>query len=140
MRDERLANSIDILGLCVERLSESVQSPPEDQRDLAGIIKHFEMTFEQSYKCLLELLLTIGEEDSRRSVKIVFRRAFEFGWVTDEEAFTAMIRDRNATSHTYDAEFAKDMVVRISNVYLDLFRELQRTVALEFEGLRDEQT
>jgi len=138
MSDERLPNLIDVLGLCVTRLSESVQTPPEDQRDMAGIIKTFEFTFEQGYKCLMELLHAMGEEDSHRSVKIVFRRAFEFGWISDEEAFSAMIRDRNATSHTYDAEFAKEMVDRITNIYLPLFRGLQNTLGLENSRLANE--
>lgn len=138
MSDERLPNLIDVLGLCVQRLSESVGTPPKDQRDLAGIIKTFEFTFEQASKCLMELLLAMGEEDSRRSVKTIFRRAFEFGWLADEEAFSAMIRDRNATSHTYDADFAKEMVERITNTYLSLFQELQKTLRLEYSRLANE--
>jgi nucleotidyltransferase substrate binding protein (TIGR01987 family) len=129
MKDRRLGNVVDVLGLCIDRLSESVATPPVDQRDLAGIVKHFEMTFEQSYKCLLELLIVLEDEDSRRSVKAVFRRAFEFGWITDEQAFMAMIRDRNATSHTYDSDFAISLVERVSDTYLPLFLDLQKTLA-----------
>lgn len=137
MSDERLKNSIDVFGLCLERLTESLRTPPKDQRELAGIVKHFEMAFEQSYKCILELLLAMGEEDTRRSVKTVFRRAFEFGWIADEQEFTAMTRDRNATSHTYDAEFAANMVDRITNSYLPLFQDLQKTVVHECERLAE---
>jgi nucleotidyltransferase substrate binding protein (TIGR01987 family) len=125
MKDERLANLVDVLGLCVQRLSESVRTPPEDERDIAGIIKHFEMAFEQSYKCMLEWLLAMGEEDTRRSVKVVFRRAFELGWITDEDTYASMIRDRNAASHTYDAAFAREMVDTIKQSYLPKFLDLQ---------------
>ncbi len=135
MKDERLANALDVLGLCIERLSETLETPPEDQRDLAGIIKHFELAFEQSYKCILELLIETGGEDTRRSVKSAFRRAFEFGWIADEGVFSAMIHDRNATSHTYDSEFAAGMVERISSKYLPRFRELAEVLSRESDQL-----
>lgn len=136
MSAERLENLSDVFQTCIGRLVESVEKPVTEARDLAGIVKNFEITYEQAYKCLLELLFVVEAETSHRSVKLVFRRAFEFGWIKDEPAFTAMIADRNLTAHTYDGDFAEALLQRISDVYLPLFTELYQTLDAERTKLR----
>lgn len=135
MNVERIVNLADVLDRCLARLEESVSEPAVDNRDLAGIVKHFELAYEQTYKCLLELLLALNEEDSQRSAKVVFRRAFEFGWITDEPSFLAMIVDRNSTTHTYDEEFARSIVQRINDIYLPQLRNLHLRILEEIQSL-----
>ncbi len=131
MNAERLINLNEIFGRCLIRLEETVAEPPEDLRDIAGIVKHFELAYEQAYKCVSELLIASEIEATKRSAKVAFRRAFEHGWIQDEDAWISMIADRNTTAHTYDEPFAREMVDRIKADHLPRFRELQLALAEE---------
>jgi nucleotidyltransferase substrate binding protein (TIGR01987 family) len=132
---EQARNAIDIFQKTIHRLDESVAEPAVDNRDLAGIIKHFELCFEQAYKSVLEVLLATGDAESPMPVKSVFRRAFELGWQRDEVAGSQMIVDRNATTHTYNDKFAKEMVERITASYLPLFKALHGELLREVSKL-----
>ena len=136
MSVERLRNVQDVFSRCIERLDETVQEPVVDLRDVAGVVKHFELAFEQAYRTIMELLLALEAEDAKRSVKVAFRRALEFGWIHDEATWLAMIVDRNTVAHTYDEPFAVELVHRIKSVYVPQFRHLAQAVALETDRLQ----
>lgn len=131
MSVERLVNLCDVLVRCVDRLEQTVEEPVVDLRDIAGVVKHFELAFEQAYRTIMELLLTLEAEDSKRSVKVAFRRAMEFGWIVDEAVWLGMIADRNTVAHTYDEPFAMELIDRIKTVYGPELRSLARTIAME---------
>jgi nucleotidyltransferase substrate binding protein (TIGR01987 family) len=56
------------------------------------------------------------------------REAFAMAWLADEEAWLAMLADRNLTSHTYDEELAQAVYSRLG-AYLPLLKDLQTTLA-----------
>lgn len=107
-------------------LKKYVAMPIETDRDRAGIIQAFEFTFEQTWKAIQKLAYSMGSEVG--SPKTAFSFALQNGWilVKDEEQWLQMIKDRNMTSHTYQAQIAKDILERVQANYIRLFAELLR--------------
>ncbi len=100
----------------------SLKAPILEPRDLSGIIKDFEMTYELSWKVLKKLLKTQGHESL--GAKDVFSQAYRLGFLQEEKNWLKMIEDRNQTSHVYDEESAKKIVSRIQSEYEALFIDL----------------
>jgi nucleotidyltransferase substrate binding protein (TIGR01987 family) len=77
-----------------------------------GVIQSFEFTHELAWNVLkdyLEYQGVMGVVGSRGAVREAFRNAL----IDDGEAWMAMIRDRNLSSHTYDQATAREIVGRI---------------------------
>lgn len=86
-----------------------------------GTIQRFEFVLELFWKTLKRLLAYEGiQTDSPRDT---LQRAFQAGWLTDENLWLKMLKDRNETSHTYDEESAHEIFLRIK-IY---FPELDKT-------------
>lgn len=107
-----------------DALQRSLSTPIEDERDLAGIIKSFEIVYELSWTMLKHKLeysgiVTQGPRDA-------IRKAWQNDMlpVESESTWTDMIRDRNLTVHTYDEGFAREMVTRIRTMYFPAFENL----------------
>lgn len=103
-------------------LKQSLATPITEPRDLSGIIKDFEMTYELSWKSLKKLLLNQGHQTL--GAKDVFTKAYQLGYLTDEKTWLNMIEDRNQTPHVYDEHSAKQIVERIKAAYFEKFQEL----------------
>ena len=110
----------------VDALETSVAKPVEEPRDLSGIIKDFEISFELCWKTLKIYLETAGHTTG--TARDIFKKAFSLNLVDNEEDILKMIEDRNLTVHTYDSEFATAMVQRIRDIYLNIFREIAKRV------------
>jgi hypothetical protein len=52
----RLANLVDIFGLCVRRLEESLAVPTTEERDLAGIVARIRADYLPAFQSLLARL------------------------------------------------------------------------------------
>ncbi len=77
----------------------------------AGVVQNFEVAYEQSWKMMkrwLETNVSPVEVDgvARRQL---FRLCHENRLIDDVDAWMAFHKSRNETSHTYDAETAKDV-------------------------------
>ena len=86
-------------------------------------IKTFEYTFELAWKTLKDLLEEEGNNDLTGS-KSVIRLAAQVGILTDAHIWMDMVSDRNLTTHTYDLDLAKRVVLRITNEYRAAFISL----------------
>lgn len=105
-------------------LHRSISKPIEDERDLAGIIKGFEIVYELSWTILKKTLRESGLEAA--GPRDVIRAAWQIGFlkVETEATWLNMIKDRNLTVHTYDETFAREMVQRIIAQYTPAFQSL----------------
>src|SRR5262249_41103683 len=99
-------------------LQRSVSTPIAEPRDLSGIIKDFEIAYELGWKCLKRALGTHGIESG--SARETFERAYQSGWIDEEEVWLAMISDRNQTVHTYNEKFARALVERVNGYHAAL--------------------
>ena len=106
-------------------LQRSIAKPITDERDLAGIIKGFEIVYELSWTLLKLTLQESGLEAA--GPRDVFRSAWQNGIlnIDSESIWLGMIKDRNLTVHTYDEHFAREMVQRIIQTYTPAFESLE---------------
>lgn len=117
---EKYAKLQDAVLRLKEALAEYEATPTSTVRD--GAIQRFEFCTELAWKTLREYLLDQGYTEIN-SPKATIRRGFEEGAVTDE-AWLALLDDRNLTSHVYDDETAARIFEKIRGKYLALFDSL----------------
>ncbi len=99
----------------VANLERSISTPPVEPRDLSGIIKDFEMAYELSWKALKKQLQFAGHPT--QGARDVYRKAYQLGYINDEQIWLAMIEDRNRAAHVYDENAARKLVERIGESY-----------------------
>ena len=82
-----------------------------------GIVQRFEYTFELGWKTLKDKLQYEGYDE--KTPRSVIRRAFEVGYLTEEEAETWLeaLNHRNLLSHTYDETMALEALNLIAQKY-----------------------
>jgi nucleotidyltransferase substrate binding protein (TIGR01987 family) len=96
-----------------------------------GLIQVFEFTHELAWNTLKDFLESRGEAAIYGS-KDATRAAFAKGLIADSEAWMAMIKSRNDSSHTYNEDTANEMAAAITSSYLPQFEKfLQRFSELE---------
>lgn len=91
-------------------------------RDKAGLIQGFEFTFELFWKTFQKLAPEAGLEAS--SPREALSAGVKLHLITVEESphWAQMLRDRNLTSHTYNAHVADEIIGRLTNDYVKCFR------------------
>lgn len=104
-----------------EALADYKKTPLDSIRD--GAIQRFEFCTELAWKTMREYLLDQGYTEIN-SPKAVIRQAYAFGMIEDEQAWIALLTDRNMTSHVYDEDTAKQIFERIESTYLKLFDDV----------------
>ena len=120
---ERFNNTLNNYSKALASLSKAIADPIEEDRDLGGIIKAFEIVYELGWKLLKKRL----EEDGLQTTgpKDVFRKAFSANYLDDEQVWLDIIADRNLTVHTYNQPLAKKMAKSIKETYAPVFLKLQ---------------
>lgn len=103
-------------------LERSLASPISEPRDLSGILKDFEMSYELSWKVLKKRLLAQGH--STQGARDVYSKAYQLGLISNQELWLEMIEDRNQTAHVYDEAAATKIYERIKSKYLQLFQSI----------------
>jgi len=109
-------------------LQNFIGMPIENNRDVAGIIQAFEFTFEQSWKAIQKIA---GEQGvTLGNPKSAFSYALENGWIAieAEPRWLQLLKDRNLTSHTYQEDYAREVLERIKNQYLGMFAQLLKAL------------
>lgn len=99
------------------------------QRELSslekqGVIQAFEFTHELAWNVLKDYLQDQGNQNVKGS-KDATREAFKVALIADGEQWMAMIRSRNASSHTYNEATANELVEAIVGRYFPQFVALQ---------------
>ena len=114
----------------VARLNEALQEYKVHSSDVVrdGVIQRFEFCTELAWKTIREYLLEQGYTEIN-SPKGVMKQAYADGIITDENAWLALLTDRNMTSHIYDDVTAADVFNRIDSQYIGLFTMLIDTLS-----------
>lgn len=93
--------------------------PPKEQFFITGLIAHYDICFEQSWKALREELIENGiSRDKLNSPRFVIKHAFYEQLINNEEAWLKMLKARNESTHIYDDELAKNLINIIKEEFL----------------------
>lgn len=113
-----------------KNLEESIiLEPPYDTVTLTGLVALFEITFEQSWKMIKEILEYHGYEQSNTgSPRIVIKTAFQAGMIDDEETWLMALAARNNVAHSYNEDIALSIVRETKEIYVSMFKKLKETV------------
>lgn len=108
--------------------SEKVK-PPFDTITLTGLVGLFEITFEQAWKMIKEVLEYHGyDQSSTGSPRTIIKTAYSAGMIGDEEVWLMALSARNNVSHSYNEEIALSIVEETRKFYIDMFEKLKNTV------------
>ena len=116
--DRSLENFVRALAA----LEDAVALPVTEDRDIGGIIRAFELTYETGWKALKRRLADEGRDTT--TPREAFGVGFSIGWLSDEGSWLGMIRDRNLTVHTYNRDLARELLAHILTSYVPAFLEL----------------
>ncbi|HHV62700.1 MAG TPA: DUF86 domain-containing protein [Firmicutes bacterium] len=111
MTEMWIQQKLNNLGNAIVRLREALNEPPENPLLVDGTIQRFEFTFELFWKTFKALLEAEGMEIA--TPKEALRRAYQAGWISDEQAWLRMLRARNETSHVYNEAAARRIYEQI---------------------------
>jgi len=96
---------------------------PEDEHDVivAGVIKHFELTYETTWKFLKEYI-AINHNEEILSPRSVFKACYAYGILPQEitDDLLELVDDRNLTVHIYDHITAEEICSSIAKYYMSL--------------------
>ena len=102
---------------------------PYDNVVLTGLVGLYEITFEQSWKMLKEILQNHGyEEGATGSPKIILKTAYKAGMIKDEELWLRALQARNNVTHSYNQKIALGIVSEAKNEFYKMFVELKEEV------------
>ena len=93
-----------------------------------GLIQAFEFTHELAWKTLKDYLHFKGVAQVHGS-RDATREAFQLGIIKDGEVWMDMIKRRNETSHTYNADVASAIAKAVIGSYFLLFKQLEQQLA-----------
>jgi nucleotidyltransferase substrate binding protein (TIGR01987 family) len=96
--------------------------PVCNQRDKAGLIQGFEFTFELFWKTFQKLAPEAGLEASSPREALMAGAKLHFIHAEESPHWSQMLKDRNLTSHTYNAGVADQILERLLSDYLPCFR------------------
>ena len=122
--DARWHQRLENFGKALARLETACSQERYSDLERAGLVQMFEFTLELSWGTLKDLLFYEGFEV--RTPRDAIRRAFEAGYLTEEETETlleALIK-RNVLSHAYDEKTAEEAERLIKGLFTPLFRAL----------------
>jgi nucleotidyltransferase substrate binding protein (TIGR01987 family) len=111
MNERALKQLFDALGRSLDRLAEALSVGVAEPLAIDGTIQRFEFTFELFWKTVRRLLAGQGIEAN--SPKAVLQQAYRLGWLSDEQQWLDLLKDRNLTSHTYQEPLALEIYRRI---------------------------
>ena len=111
---ERLKERIALAGQALQRLHELALRVDLTEVERDALIQRFEFSFEIVWKVAKDYL-SVEEGIDAASPKKVIRSCREVGLLDEAETRLALVMadDRNVTAHTYDEEFAQQMVTKI---------------------------
>lgn len=113
---------------------ELAQQRPLSKLEEQGMIQAFEYTYELAWHTLKDYLAMQGEIGIHGS-RDAFRLAFRRGLIQDGDMWMEMVRSRTLTSHTYNEDVARQVVVAIMEQYFPLYVQLYHTLLeLQREG------
>lgn len=115
MSERKSRTSLDHLERALDRLRDALAVPADAPLAIDGTIQRYEFTIELTWKTLKRALSNEGIETATPREAIV--QAFKAHWIDDRSLWISMLKDRNAASHIYDEETARQIYNRIREYY-----------------------
>lgn len=102
---------------------------PYDNVVLTGLVGLYEITFEQSWKMMKEILQNHGyEEGATGSPKIILKTAYKAGMIKDEDLWLRALQARNNVTHSYNQVIALSIVADAKKEFYEMFTDLKEEV------------
>ena len=116
--------------MALENLNEIFHyQEPYDTVILTGLVGLYEVTFEQAWKLMKELLEIHGYTQSATgSPKIVLKTAYQAGMIRDESLWLGALQERNNIVHSYNQNIAYGIVRRTKEEFYEMFRRLKEEI------------
>lgn len=86
----------------------------------SGLIKFFEMAYEQSWKILKRVLLVHQGVEVTNGPREVFRKAAQYAYIEDPQRWFDFIEVRNETVHSYDEDTANHVISKLPDFEKEL--------------------
>lgn len=103
--------------------------PPYNTVVLTGLVGLYELSFEQSWKMMEEILENHGfEEGATGSPKIILKTAYKAGMIKDEKLWLSALQERNNVAHSYNEKIAMDIVTKAKNDFYRMFCDLKEEI------------
>ena len=99
-------------------------------REELGMIKAFELCYEQGWKTLKDLL-EYGGFTGPTNPNAILQQALEEGYITDSDGWRDLHKSRTRTIHVYEQETADEVADKIRLRYYDLFTGLRGRLTKE---------
>lgn len=98
---------------------------------LSGVISKFCLTFDLSWKVMKDIVREYYnmQDYALGSPSENLKAAFRCGLIEDDPLWIKMLRLRNALSHDYSYELAREVCGDVVNVYIDFFLKFEKDVA-----------
>ncbi|MDP9195774.1 MAG: nucleotidyltransferase substrate binding protein [Pseudomonadota bacterium] len=109
------------LGDALARLKEAVEKPASTWGRTDVVVQRFEFTAELFWKVLKYALEQQKEEAPFPKLRL--KKAFQAGWIRDEQIWLRILDDRNLTSHIYNEAIAAEIATRVPG-YLSAMENL----------------
>ena len=123
--DIRWIQRLDNWNRALAQLSRFMERKDLNELEEQGLIQSFEYNHELAWNTQKDFLQDQGFDQLYGS-KNVARKASETGLVDNGEVWLAMIKSRNLSSHTYNAEVTQKIVDAIVNKYFEAFCTLNK--------------
>lgn len=92
-----------------------------------GIVRLFEICFEQAWKLMKETLENHGRfEDKIGSPKAIIKIAYQCKMIENQEEWLELLESRNILAHTYSDEQSLYVIRKLKNNYILLFENLKK--------------
>ena len=91
--------ALDNFGQALARLDEAMALPEGDVISRDAVILRFVLVFETAWQCLRKVLEL--HQIQARYPRETFQRAYQAGWLDQEQLWLDMIDNRNLIAHTY---------------------------------------
>lgn len=102
---------------------------PYDNVVLTGLVGLYEITFEQSWKMMKEILEIHGfAEGATGSPKMILRTAYKAGMIKDEELWLSALQERNNVTHSYNRKIAMGIITQLKQKFYKMFCELKEEI------------
>ena len=102
---------------------------PYDNVVLTGLVGLYEITFEQSWKMMKEILEIHGfAEGATGSPKMILRTAYKAGMIKDEELWLSALQERNNVTHSYNRKIAMGIITQVKQKFYKMFCELKEEI------------
>lgn len=122
--EQRFSNYQKALGN-LEKAVILANNRPLSELEEQGLIQAFEFTHELAWKTLKDYLHFKGAAQVHGS-RDATREAFQLGLIEDGEVWMDMIKRRNETSHTYNADVASAIAKAVIGRYFNVFKLLEQ--------------